>query len=199
MTGSIINLFPIPIYQSLLNLSFSKDQIKYISKKYTEKNPLNLKIFKNIKQQLEQSSRHCLTETLCVNEKVKIKISNSFFDFCLNGKSKINKFYNSYLTGVYCFQAFNEDEILFHKNEYKQIKILPTLQTMYNSYSWKFPMCHGELYLFPSWLSFDFSKRKNQIDDRIILYFNTYIENIGKKEFTHWMTNLDDKKQLMLS
>lgn len=198
MTVRIINLFPTPLYRSLMKLSFSKDQIKYISKKYTEKNPLDLKIFKNIKQELEQASKHCLTETLLVNEKVKIKISNSFFDFCLNGESKINKLYNSYYTGVYCFQAFRGDEITFFKNEYTQIKILPTLQTTHNSFSWKIPMYPGELYIFPSWLTFFFNKRENQLEDRIILYFNTYIENIGKKEFNRWMTDLDDKKELML-
>ncbi len=198
MTGQIIDLFPIPIYQSLTGIKFNREQLKYVGLKYKDKNPLNLKIFKNLKTSFEDACKNCLDKTLSIDPMINIKITNSKFDYCLNGYNNIEKKYNSYLTGVYCFQSSKKDEITFEKGLYSQIKIKPTTNTRYNSYSWKFDLQPGHLHIFPSWLEYDFNERKKQVDDRILIVFNTYITNISDEKFMKLMISLDDKKELII-
>jgi hypothetical protein len=198
MTGKIIDLFPTAIYINSLNIQFNIKQIKYLNNKYETKNPLNLNLFKNIKKELEKKSKNCLEKTLLVNPKVNIAITNSEFNFCLNGETNIKQYFNSYLTGVYCFQSSNRDEISFVTSQYSQIKVKPTFNNIYNSHSWKYPLKPGDLFLFPSSLKYDLNSRKNEKEDRILLFFNTYITNIAEKNFMKWMISLDDKGELII-
>jgi hypothetical protein len=198
MTAKIINLFPIPIYQSLMNIKFNREQLKYVALKYKDKNPLNLKILKELKISFEDACKNCLSETLSIDPMINIKITSSKFDYCLNGFSNSKKYYNSYLTGVYCFQSNKDDTISFTRGEYSQIKLKPTKQTKHNSYSWEFDLEPGELHIFPSWLAYKFNERIKQEEDRVLIVFNTYITNISDEKFMKLMVSLDDKKELII-
>ena len=198
MTAKVIDLFPIPIYQSLMNIKFNREQLKYVALKYKDKNPLDLKIFKDLKISFEDACKNCLDKTLSIYPMINIKITSSKFDYCLNVLSNVKKYYNSYLTGVYCFQSNKEDTISFTKGEYSQIKLKPTEHTKHNYYSWQFDLEPGELQIFPSWLTYEFNERKKQVDDRVLIVFNTYITNISDEKFMKLMVSLDDKKELII-
>ena len=198
MTAKIIDLFPTPIYQSLMNIKFNREQLKYVALKYKDKNPLDLKILKELKISFEDACKNCLDKTLSIDPMINIKITSSKFDYCLNGFSNSKKYYNSYLTGVYCFQSSKNDNISFTRGEYSQIKIKPTKHTKHNSYSWQFDLVPGELHIFPTWLPWAVNERKKQVEDRVLIVFNTYITNISDEKFMKLMVSLDDKKELII-
>ena len=85
MTGKIIDLFPIPIYQSLTGIKFNREQLRYVGLKYKDKNPLDLKLFKNLKTSFENACKNCLDKTFLIDPMINIKITNSKFDYLLHG------------------------------------------------------------------------------------------------------------------
>ena len=82
---------------------------------------------------------------------------------------------NSMISGVYYFQACEDDCIMFHHPWRRSLQLLVYTEHFdkYNAMSWRVPVKTNDLILFPSWLQHSVPKKEHS-GARMSLAFNTF-------------------------
>jgi len=194
------NLFPIPLFETLLNKELICDEIKLILSKIKNKNLLHSN---GNSGNFITNDSFVLDEWNLVNLKENItyaldyfakEVLNYEYDLIYITQSWINvnpsksfhhphKHTNSILSGVFYIQTSeNCGEIYFHRPE-KSIE--PSVKFEENNYyTWDakyFSPVDNQLLIFPSDLFHSVSSNLTKNTNRISLSFNTFISPIGSK------------------
>ena len=190
MRESIIqNLFPIPIYMSNIDRTFTKQELQFVDnqKNKCSKNSgnintkdnyiLNRKEFKNIKKFLDKHCKEYLDTVICPKDNIELYITQSWLNY-----TEANQYHhkhahpNSIVSGVFYINSDdNFDKIKFFKEDYKAIQLENKEFNLFNSTSWWFSVKTGDIVLFPSSLT-HMVETKEGDNTRISLAFNVFIK-----------------------
>lgn len=195
MAAQIQSLFPTPIVSNKFTNSFVKKEKEFIQShadkviKSTfnniskDKYILEYMEMGRIRKFIEENIKIYLKEVVCANDKVSLRITQSWLNYTETGRSHHRHTHpNSYISGIFYFNADPElDRVYFLKEEYKQILISPESFNHWNSTSWWLPVGTGDLLLFPSSLMHMVDNTVSK-DTRISLSFNTFpVGTIGNE------------------
>jgi len=184
----IQNLFPVPIYMSNINRSFTKQELQFVNnqKKYCVKNKgnintkdnyiLNRKEFKNIKKFIDQCCKDYLEKILCPKNNIELYITQSWLNYTEENQYHHQHSHpNSVISGVLYFDCNKEHDKIKFTNPigYQQIKLEIDKYNIWNSDTWWFPVETGELIMFPSSTTHQVDTKKGN-NTRISLAFNTF-------------------------
>ncbi len=184
----IQNLFPVPIYMSNINRSFTKQELQFVNnqKKYCVKNKgnintkdnyiLNRKEFKNIKKFIDQCCKDYLEKILCPKNNIELYITQSWLNYTEENQYHHQHSHpNSVISGVLYFDCNKENDKIKFTNPigYQQIKLEIDKYNIWNSDTWWFPVETGELVMFPSSTTHQVDTKKGN-NTRISLAFNTF-------------------------
>jgi len=183
----IDGIFPVPIGRYIFERHFYYDELNFINslkKKDNfgnsiseDKSVLDLPEFKEIRNSLEG----CLTDFFQTvynpKNKTNIYITQSWINWSTKGQYHHQHAHpNSFVSGVLYIEANKDtDKIIFHKNNYRQLEIIPKDRHILNSDTWDYSVGSGDIMLFSS----DLVHSVPEIDTdqtRISLAFNSFIE-----------------------
>jgi uncharacterized protein (TIGR02466 family) len=200
MKAEISAIFPTPVYLQKFR-NFSKKEILFVNKikKNVSKNAgnlvskdnyiLNNKIFNEIKKELLVYINDYFNSIIVPDNKIKPYITQSWINYTEKGQfHHSHEHPNSIVSGVLYINADkNNDQIIFYKRHFPEIKINTKKYNLFNSTSWTFKIQTGDLILFPSGLTHkvDFKEGDNT---RISLAFNVFIK--GKIGIENELTEL---------
>lgn len=191
---TVTGIFPVPIYQTILNREFTTEEINFCNDLEKRKNDLNFtssnnyildeKPFAKLKDELFLRVENYFERIVTPKYNVSPYITQSWINWTdTNESHHMHAHSNSIISGVLYLNADKKyDSIKFHKhNNYQTLKFPTSNYHVFNSQSWTFPVHTGEIILFPSYLSHEVSQK---IGDnlRTSLSFNTYVKGtIGEK------------------
>lgn len=183
-------LFPVPVMFGGMGRPFTKEELAFVKKSQNKvtKNTgnihtldtyiLNQPEMSDIKSVLEKYITEYYTNVLCVKDKVKPYISQSWINYTKPGEYHHRHSHpNSFVSGVLYFDSNKEkDKIIFYKSElYKAIKPEISSWNAFNSESWWFPVATGDIVMFPSELQ-HMVEQKAGNNLRTSLAFNTFLK-----------------------
>ncbi len=190
----INNLFPIPVYMSNMDRSFTKEELKFVDeqKNHCVKNQgnintkdnyiLNRKEFKDIKKLLEQSCKNYLETIIAPKNNIQLGITQSWLNY-----TEQNQFHhqhahlNSIVSGTLYFNCNNDYIVFTNPQSYQGVKPKIKEYNIWNSNTWSIPVQTGQLIMFPSSTIHEVETKKNN-HTRISLSFNTFYKGtIGSK------------------
>ncbi len=189
MRESIIqNLFPIPIYMSNIDRTFTKQELQFVDnqKNKCSKNSgnintkdnyiLNRKEFKNIKKFLDERCKDYLEKIISPKNNIELYITQSWLNYTEeNQYHHIHSHPNSVVSGVLYFDCDKKNDKIKFTNPvgYQQIK--PEIKdfNIWNSETWWFALETGQLVMFPSSTTHQVETKKGN-NTRISLAFNTF-------------------------
>jgi uncharacterized protein (TIGR02466 family) len=188
----IQNLFPIPIYMTNIDRSFTKQELQFVTqqKKHCVNNTgnintkdnyiLNRKEFKNIKKFLDAACKDYLEKIISPKNNIELYITQSWLNY-----TEENQFHhthahpNSVVSGVLYFDCNKENDKIKFSNPigYQQRK--PEIKdfNIWNSETWWFALETGQLVIFPSSTTHQVETKKGT-NTRISLAFNTFYKGI---------------------
>jgi len=186
----IQNLFPIPIYMSNIDRTFTKQELQFVDnqKNKCSKNSgnintkdnyiLNRKEFKNIKKFLDQCCKDYLEKIISPKNNIELYITQSWLNYTEeNQYHHRHEHPNSVVSGVLYFHSDKANDMIkfFSHVRYQQIKpeIDDDKYNLWNSYSWWFPVETGQLVMFPSSTTHQVDTKKGN-NTRVSLAFNTF-------------------------
>jgi len=184
----IQNLFPIPIYMSNIDRSFTKQELQFVDnqKNKCSKNSgnintkdnyiLNRKEFKNIKKFLDECCKDYLEKIISPKNNIELYITQSWLNYTEeNQYHHIHAHSNSVVSGVLYFDCDKENDKIKFTNPvgYQQIK--PEIKdfNIWNSETWWFALETGQLIMFPSSTTHQVDTKQGN-NTRISLAFNTF-------------------------
>jgi uncharacterized protein (TIGR02466 family) len=189
MEAIINSIFPTPIYISKLGRELTKKQLSFIDKTklHVYKNIgnktsndnyiLNLKIFKDLKIDLDLKIQDYFDKVISPANDIKPYITQSWLNY-----TETNQYHhkhvhsNSLLSGVLYINCDDKfDKIKFFNDTYKAIKPEIKEWNIWNSETWWFSVKTGDVILFPSSLS-HMVETKEGNNTRISLAFNVFIK-----------------------
>ena len=189
MEAIINSIFPTPIYISKLGRELTKKQLSFIDKtklnvyknignKTSNDNYiLNLKIFKDLKIDLDLKIQDYFDKVISPANDIKPYITQSWLNY-----TETNQYHhkhvhsNSLLSGVLYINCDDKfDKIKFFNDTYKTIKPEIKEWNIWNSETWWFSVKTGDVILFPSSLS-HMVETKEGNNTRISLAFNVFIK-----------------------
>jgi uncharacterized protein (TIGR02466 family) len=189
MEAIINSIFPTPIYISKLGRELTKKQLSFIDKtklnvyknignKTSNDNYiLNLKIFKDLKIDLDLKIQDYFDKVISPANDIKPYITQSWLNY-----TETNQYHhkhvhsNSLLSGVLYINCDDKfDKIKFFNDTYKAIKPEIKEWNIWNSETWWFSVKTGDVILFPSSLS-HMVETKEGNNTRISLAFNVFIK-----------------------
>ena len=194
--SNIMGIFPTPIYSSKLNRPLSKEELSFIDKTKkdvyknkgnttsNDKNILENKIFKNLKNDLYLNVKDYFDKVICSSNNITPYITQSWLNY-----TETNEYHhrhahpNSLVSGVFYINCHEEyDRIKFFKEKYKSIILDTENWNLYNSETWWLPVKTGDILLFPSSLT-HMVETKQGNNTRISLAFNVFVRgNIGNEK-----------------
>ena len=186
-----IELFPTLVWHINLGDVLSKDETKVFKNSlkkentkwnvlgnYTSKNNyiLEHEQLKNFKDYLTSHCINFFDYTEHPPDAKGIYITQSWTN--LNNKGNMHGQHshaNSLISGVYYFQACEDDCIMFHHPWRRSLQLLVYTEHFdkYNAMSWRVPVKTNDLILFPSWLQHSVPKKEHS-GARMSLAFNTF-------------------------
>ena len=186
-----IELFPTLVWHINLGDTLSKDETKVFKNSlkkentkwnvlgnYTSKNNyiLEHEQLKNFKDHLTSHCINFFDYTENPPNAKGIYITQSWTN--LNNKGNMHGQHshaNSLISGVYYFQACEDDCIMFYHPWRSSLQLLVHTENFgrYNAMSWRVPVKTGDLILFPSWLQHSVPKKEHS-GARMSLAFNTF-------------------------
>ena len=184
----IENLFPIPLYISNIDRTFTKQELNFVKeqKKHCKNNTgnihtkdsyiLNRKEFKNIKKFLDQCCKDYLERIISPKNNIELYITQSWLNYTeKNQYHHTHAHPNSVISGVLYFDCNKEnDKIKFTNSKgYQQIKPEIDQYNTWNSDTWFFPVETGNLFMFPSSTTHQVETKQGD-NTRISLAFNTF-------------------------
>ena len=189
MRESIIqNLFPIPIYMSNIDRTFTKQELQFVDnqKNKCSKNSgnintkdnyiLNRKEFKNIKKFLDECCKDYLEKIISPKNNIELYITQSWLNYTEeNQYHHIHAHSNSVVSGVLYFDCDKENDKIKFTNPvgYQQIKPKIKNFNIWNSETWWFALETGQLIMFPSSTTHQVDTKQGN-NTRISLAFNTF-------------------------
>jgi uncharacterized protein (TIGR02466 family) len=184
----IQNLFPIPIYMSNIDRTFTKQELQFVDnqKNKCSKNSgnintkdnyiLNRKEFKNIKKFLDECCKDYLEKIISPKNNIELYITQSWLNYTEeNQYHHIHAHSNSVVSGVLYFDCDKENDKIKFTNPvgYQQIKPEIKNFNIWNSETWWFALETGQLVMFPSSTTHQV-ETKQGTNTRISLAFNTF-------------------------
>ena len=189
MRESIIqNLFPIPIYMSNIDRTFTKQELQFVDnqKNKCSKNSgnintkdnyiLNRKEFKNIKKFLDECCKDYLEKIISPKNNIELYITQSWLNYTEENQYHHTHVHpNSVVSGVLYFDCDKENDKIKFTNPvgYQQIKPEVKDFNIWNSETWWFALETGQLVMFPSSTTHQVETKKGT-NTRISLAFNTF-------------------------
>jgi len=184
----IENLFPIPIYMSNIDRTFTKQELQFVDnqKNKCSKNSgnintkdnyiLNRKEFKNIKKFLDQCCKNYLEKIISPKNNIELYITQSWLNYTEENQHHHKHAHpNSVVSGVLYFDCDKENDKIKFSNpkRYEQIKPETKDFNIWNSETWWFALETGQLVMFPSSTTHQVDTKKGT-NTRISLAFNTF-------------------------
>jgi uncharacterized protein (TIGR02466 family) len=184
----IQNLFPIPIYMSNIDRTFTKQELQFVDnqKNKCSKNSgnintkdnyiLNRKEFKNIKKFLDECCKDYLEKIISPKNNIELYITQSWLNYTEeNQYHHIHAHSNSVVSGVLYFDCDKENDKIKFTNPvgYQQIKPEIKNFNIWNSETWWFALETGQLIMFPSSTTHQVDTKQGN-NTRISLAFNTF-------------------------
>ena len=184
----IENLFPIPIYMSNIDRTFTKQELQFVDnqKNKCSKNSgnintkdnyiLNRKEFKNIKKFLDQCCKNYLEKIISPKNNIELYTTQSWINYTEENQHHHKHAHpNSVVSGVLYFDCDKENDKIKFSNpkRYEQIKPETKDFNIWNSETWWFPLETGQLVMFPSSTTHQV-ETKQGTNTRISLAFNTF-------------------------
>jgi uncharacterized protein (TIGR02466 family) len=197
ITPIIHGLFPTPVMFGEMGRAYTKEELAFFKQQQskTVKNNgnvntsdtyiLNQPVMADIKKVLDEYVTEYYTNIMCVKDKVKPYITQSWINYTKPGEYHHRHAHpNSLVSGVlYLDSNKDKDKIMFYSSDaYKRIKPDIATWNLYNSESWWFPVGTGDLVMFPSELQHMVEQKQGK-NLRTSLAFNTFIRgDIGNNE-----------------
>jgi len=184
----IENLFPIPIYMSNIDRTFTKQELQFVDnqKNKCSKNSgnintkdnyiLNRKEFKNIKKFLDQCCKDYLEKIISPKNNIELYITQSWLNYTEENQHHHKHAHpNSVVSGVLYFDCDKKNDQIKFSNplSYQQIKPETKDFNIWNSETWWFALETGQLVMFPSSTTHQV-ETKQGTNTRISLAFNTF-------------------------
>jgi uncharacterized protein (TIGR02466 family) len=191
-------IFPTPIFFNNINKKITKKELDYLD--YIKNNEchdnngnkasintyiLNLDVFKELKEQINNYITFYFKNVLEVDDSIKPYITQSWLNFTEEDNfHHIHAHTNSIVSGVYYFNAdINSDNITFYKDMYEQIKLKYKNSSILNANTWTFDVKTGDLILFPSNVPHGVNVKRGK-NIRISLAFNVFIKgDLGEDNY----------------
>jgi uncharacterized protein (TIGR02466 family) len=197
MQAEITALFSVPVYQALIESSFTKELefLKSIELIQAKTNSVSKNVSLLDYAELNQCKQICqdhldiyIKNTL--DCKQQFYITNSWIARSKPGEKHHVHFHpNSIISGVLYLQAAKNcgDLILHHKSSLRNnfdFSYDLNSYNIFNSQTWRYSVTTGNILIFPSWVNH--SVEENFSDqDRIILGFNTFVRGtFGEAEYS---------------
>jgi uncharacterized protein (TIGR02466 family) len=184
----IQNLFPIPIYMSNIDRTFTKQELQFVDnqKNKCSKNSgnintkdnyiLNRKEFKNIKKFLDECCKDYLEKIISPKNNIELYITQSWLNYTEENQYHHTHVHpNSVVSGVLYFDCDKENDKIKFTNPvgYQQIKPEVKDFNIWNSETWWFALETGQLVMFPSSTTHQVDTKQGT-NTRISLAFNTF-------------------------
>tara|TARA_B000000532_G_scaffold137679_1_gene110508 strand:- start:2443 stop:3036 length:594 start_codon:yes stop_codon:yes gene_type:complete len=182
--GQTFEIFPTKIYSDFLDRRITDEELGEVIKLGEEthnnfgnlisdnQNILDNEKFIDIKNFIQSSLNEYIQKNIQPKNEVSIYITQSWLNY-----SRTNEFHhlhyhkNSYLSGVFYFNTVENDKIMLVDS---QPKYCLEIESEYSIDHWNFPVKHGQLVLFPSFLYHKVEKNSGE-ETRVSLSFNTFI------------------------
>lgn len=185
----IQNLFPTPVYISMLNRKLNKKELSFIDKikSDTYKNEGNTtsnnnyileeKEFSKLKLDLDLVIQDYFNRIVSPKNNIEPYITQSWLNYTNeNEYHHMHAHPNSLISGVFYINSNDKfDKIKFFKQQYEAIQLEAKEWNIWNSKSWWFPVKTGDIMLFPSSLT-HMVENKQGDNTRISLAFNVFIK-----------------------
>ena len=183
----VTGIFPVPIYQTILNREISTEEKNFFNKLERTKNSYNYNSKNNyvldeeplstLKEELFLRVEDYFQKIITPKTNVLPYITQSWVNWTKKGEEHHKHAHsNSLFSGVFYIDADEEyDSIKFFKRHtYESLSIEPYEYHLFNSESWTFKVKTGDIILFPSSLG---HLVESKIGDnlRTSLSFNTFI------------------------
>ncbi len=183
----VTGIFPVPIYQTILNREISTEEKNFFNKLERTKNSFNYNSKNNyvldeeplstLKKELFLRVEDYFQKIITPKTNVLPYITQSWVNWTKKGEEHHKHAHsNSLFSGVFYIDADEEyDSIKFFKRHtYESLSIEPYEYHLFNSESWTFKVKTGDIILFPSSLG---HLVESKIGDnlRTSLSFNTFI------------------------
>jgi uncharacterized protein (TIGR02466 family) len=197
----IINLFPQPVGISNINRKLTPEEFFHILTQQRVNNPdnqnsindtlLDDEKLSNLKSEIEKFLNEYFQKVYCPPNDVEIYITQSWSNYTNSGSHYKHNHSNSFISGVFYVNAYQNDVIEFSKLKDMILNITPTEYNIWNTEDWIEPVETGKIILFPSKLVHGVPYRGEVANsERISIAFNTFLRgNIGMR---------DHKTQLIL-
>ena len=184
----VTGIFPVPIYQTILNREISTEEKNFFNKLERTKNEYNYNSKNNyvldeeplstLKKELFLRVEDYFQKIITPKTNVSPYITQSWVNWTKKGEEHHKHAHsNSLFSGVFYIDADEEyDSIKFFKRHtYESLSIEPYEYHLFNSESWTFKVKTGDIILFPSSLG---HLVESKIGDnlRTSLSFNTFIK-----------------------
>lgn len=186
-------LFPTPVGEFSIARPFTEQEIKFVkdqivvpnnSNKISQnKAVLDSDAFSNIKAFIGTCVAEYFTTVYKPMYDVRLRITQSWLNYTDTAESHHSHAHqNSFVSGVFYIQTDATDKLYFATNIYRQLEVVPSEHTIYNSNSWWLPAVSGKLLLFPSQLVHHVAPVVAD-STRISLSFNTFpVGQLGHPE-----------------
>ena len=202
MKYKIVSIFPTPLLTATLGRDFSNKEVNFIESKINDSvlnrgNETSLDNYvidnlelKGLKSDLEFLLKSYLKDVVNPLNEFDMCITQSWLNTTTEGGwHHIHRHPNSYLSGVVYIRADKDsDNIVFSKQEYKQIDIKSKTRNKFNTDSKIFSVGTGNVIIFPSklWHQVE-TKLSSSI--RVSLAFNVMPKGIfgDKERLTEWV------------
>lgn len=185
----IQNLFPTPVYISMLNRKLNKKELLFIDKikSDTYKNEGNTtsnnnyileeKEFSKLKLDLDLVIQDYFNRIVSPKNNIEPYITQSWLNYTnKNEYHHMHAHPNSLISGVFYINSNDKfDKIKFFKQQYEAIQLEAKEWNIWNSKSWWFPVKTRDIMLFPSSLT-HMVENKQGDNTRISLAFNVFIK-----------------------
>ena len=184
----VTGIFPVPIYQTILNREINTEEKNFFNKLERTKNSYNYNSKNNyvldeeplstLKKELFLRVEDYFQKIITPKTNVLPYITQSWVNWTKKGEEHHKHAHsNSLFSGVFYIDADEEyDSIKFFKRHtYESLSIEPHEYHLFNSESWTFKVKTGDIILFPSSLG---HLVESKIGDnlRTSLSFNTFIK-----------------------
>ena len=184
----VTGIFPVPIYQTILNRDISTEEKNFFNKLERTKNSYNYNSknhyvldeepLSTLKKELFLRVEDYFQKIITPKTNVLPYITQSWVNWTKKGEEHHKHAHsNSLFSGVFYIDADEEyDSIKFFKRHtYESLSIEPYEYHLFNSESWTFKVKTGDIILFPSSLG---HLVESKIGDnlRTSLSFNTFIK-----------------------
>lgn len=130
----------------------------------------------NIKDFIIQGIIRYHDEVIAPSNKIQFYITQSWLNWTSPGQYHHKHTHpNSILSGVFYMKTDPlYDKVVFYKDDYEQIQIMPKRYNMFNSRAWFSSVNDGKLIIFPSEMVHMVETKKGD-NERVALAFNTFI------------------------